>query len=104
MWEIRTLLQQHTPIDTLFIHAHDMSLYTIEAAIGDERRPLADGDKVLAFRSIEHARERLAALKVARCLLVHHSPYQEMVGLAAQTAPPMELELSWPGWQAESQH
>ncbi|MDP5292856.1 DUF6482 family protein [Oceanimonas sp. CHS3-5] len=100
MWETQTLLQQHTIIDTLLIHSHDMSLYTVEAEVGDEHRPLAEGGKVLKFRSIEHVRERLAALKVSRCVLVQYSPYQEMVGQAAQTAPPMELELSWPGWQA----
>ncbi|WMC10692.1 DUF6482 family protein [Oceanimonas pelagia] len=101
MWDTHILLRQHATIDTLRIHAHDMSLYTVEAEIGGECRPLADGGSTLTFRSIEHVRERLGPLNVARCVLVQSSPYQEMVGQTAHTAPPMELALAWPGWQAE---
>ncbi|WP_107851208.1 DUF6482 family protein [Oceanimonas marisflavi] len=100
MWELKALLKDKANIARLYIYSHDMSLYTVQAELDGERRPLADGGKALTFRSIEHARERLAGLNVARCLLVQYSPYQEMVGQAAKPAPPMELELAWPGWQA----
>lgn len=104
MWDSRSLQQQQIMIDTLIVYSHDMSLYTVQACINGEQRPLAEDGKVLTFRSIEHLRKRLASLKVSRCVLVQHSPYQEMVGQAAPVAPPMELELAWPGWQAASQH
>ncbi|NHH99094.1 MULTISPECIES: DUF6482 family protein [Oceanimonas] len=100
MWQVETLLRQSVPVDTLFIHSHDMSLYTVEAEIDGERHPLGDAGRVLSFRCIEQVRQRLASLMVVRCVLVQVSAYQEMVG-QAPAAPPMELELSWPGWQAE---
>lgn len=100
MWELNTLLTRGTNIDTLFVHSHDMSLYTLEAQLGEDRRPLAENGRVLSFRSIEHARQHLSTLKVARCMLVQASAYQEMCG-QAPAAPPMELEMSWPGWQAQ---
>ncbi|MDV2857724.1 MULTISPECIES: DUF6482 family protein [Oceanimonas] len=100
MWELNTLLTRGTNIDTLFVHSHDMSLYTLEAQLGEERRTLAENGRVLSFRSIEHVRQRLAGLKVTRCVLVQASAYQEMCG-QAPAAPPMELEMSWPGWQAQ---
>lgn len=97
MITLTRLLAEQTKVDRLVIQSHDMCMYLVEVTQAGNTRLLAgDNDRPLVFRSIEHIKQQLAGLEVASAVLVQHSPYHEMIGLADDPVPPMEIAIVWP--------
>ncbi|MBM7456340.1 hypothetical protein HNR62_002226 [Oceanisphaera litoralis] len=91
------LLSEQPKVERLSIQSHDMCMYLVELIQAGNTDLLAGDDgRPLVFRSIEHIKQQLAGLQVASAVLVQHSPYHEMIGLADDPVPPMEIAIVWP--------
>lgn len=83
-------------IGLLTVRSVTMSVCTVEVRLDERDYVLCDRHgKVMRFNGVEHARNALSELDVAEALLVHDSPYHEMVGLPEDGAEPIRVPLGW---------
>ena len=68
------------------IRSLEGSIYLVELDCAGGRRALGDGRGRAVFRSLAAARAALAGLGAIPVRLVHHSAYDEMIGLGAGAA------------------
>ncbi len=100
MITLTRLLAETSKVERLVIQSHDMCMYLVELTLAGKPEVLAGKDgRPRVFRSIEHIKEALADLEVAGAVLLQHSPYHEMIGLAEESVPPLELDIVWPARQ-----
>ncbi len=83
-------------IPLLIVRSVTMSVCTVEVELEDATYVLCDSqNKVMRFNGVEHARNALSHLEVDQALLVHDSPYDEMVGTPEVTGEPIRVPLGW---------
>lgn len=83
-------------IPVLTVRSVTMSVCTVEVELDDGTYVLCDSrGKVMRFNGVDHARNALEHLQVEQALLVHDSPYSEMVGLSEEPSAPIRVPLGW---------
>ncbi|WP_036233845.1 DUF6482 family protein [Marinobacterium litorale] len=87
-------------IDRLVLRAFESSLYLVQIKLqtGDELLNLCDDNGVIMrFHSQLDAKYPFKGLGVTHTVLVHESPYNEMIGMPAGEKPaPLEVKLANP--------
>lgn len=90
-----TDLRERT-IPVLTVRSVTLSVCTVEVELDDGIHVLCDSQgKVMRFNGVEHARNALEHLRVEQALLVHDSPYGEMVGQPEEASDPILVPLGW---------
>lgn len=81
----------------VYIHSHQLGLYTVEIYREGERTLLVDHHgETYRFRSIVHVRETLNWALVDHVYLVHHCAYDEMIGHPdLESKGPSVIPLNW---------
>lgn len=83
-------------VPLLTVRSVTMSVCTVEVQMDGVDHVLCDRHgKVMRFNGVEHARNALSELDVEQAMLIHDSPYHEMVGLPEGGAEPIRVPLGW---------
>jgi hypothetical protein len=83
-------------IPALTVRSVTMSVCTVEVELDNNTYVLCDSqDRVMRFNGVEHARNSLSHLEVEQALLLHDSPYDEMVGTPEVAGEPILVPLGW---------
>lgn len=83
-------------IPSLTVRSVTMSVCTVEVELEAGTHVLCDSQgRVMRFNGVEHARNALAHLRVEQALLLHDSPYDEMVGTPEESGEPIRVPLGW---------
>jgi hypothetical protein len=83
-------------IPVLTVRSVTMSVCTVEVELHDGTYVLCDSQgKVMRFNGVDHARNALEHLQVQQALLIHDSPYAEMVGQPEERSEPIRVPLGW---------
>lgn len=93
-------LSEHT-IEKLIFNSLEQALYQAIAVIDGEERVIWESDKkVLLTRGISSMRKRFENMNIAKVVLRHESPYDEMVGHQAR-ASSNRMEVPLRGFSAD---
>ncbi|MBV2134894.1 cation transporter [Pseudomonas sp. MAP12] len=81
-------------IDGLDLISLEGGIYVLEAQMDGRPHSLLDEHgRVCHLRSVEHARDLLQEVPLLPFHLVHHSPYDEMCGLAEGSREPLRVPI-----------
>lgn len=91
----RDVAQRAMQIDYLEVQSFEMNVYLVQLKVG-ERTGLVydDKDRPMRFFSAGHIREAFAHCQVTRSVMVHDSPYEEMIGGPPKASQQMALPFS----------
>lgn len=83
--------------DQLTLNSFESSVYLVEVRLAGERVLLCDDTGLpRVFRSQLEAKKPFKGLGIARTVLVHESPYNEMIGMPGGKVDPLEVLLANP--------
>lgn len=83
-------------IPLLAVRSVTLSVCTVEVELEDGTYVLCDSrGKIMRFNGVDHARNALEHLRVEQALLIHDSPFSEMVGLSEAPSEPIRVPLGW---------
>ncbi|MFC3094140.1 NADH-quinone reductase [Alteromonas sediminis] len=89
------LLKNPPCIDLLEVHSFEMNVYLVNIAVGQHAGMVYDdSDKPKRFHSSGHIREAFAAFSVKKAVMVHDTPYDEMIGNPPKASEKMALPFS----------
>lgn len=82
-------------IQRLEVQSFEMNVYLVKLHIDDEQGFLyGDDDRPQRFSASQEIRDAFAHCAVDSAVMVHESPYDEMIGNPKKAANPMELPFS----------
>lgn len=89
-------LMQRTPaIDYLEVQSFEMNIYLVQITIGEKCGFVYDEkDRPMRFFSAGHIREAFAECVVAQSVMVHDTPYEEMIGNPPKSESKMALPFT----------
>lgn len=89
------LIKQKPSIDLLEVHSFEMNVYLVSLTIGQVSSMVYDDDdKPMRFHSAGQIREVFAAFEVDSAVMVHDTPYDEMIGNPPKANQKMALPFS----------
>ena len=82
-------------IDYLEVHSHEMNVYLVSITVGQLSGMVYDKkDKPMRFYSSGHIRESFAHCTVKQAVMVHDTPYDEMIGNPPKADQKMALPFT----------
>ena len=82
-------------IDKLEVQSFEMNVYLVKLHIGSESAFVFDeNDRPMRFHNSQQIRDAFEACNVKTAVMVHDSPYDEMVGNPNKPEKPMEMPFS----------
>jgi hypothetical protein len=82
-------------IDVLEVHSFEMNVYLVTLNVGLQSGMVYDDkDRPKRFHSSQQIREAFAECEVDRAIMVHDSPYDEMIGNPPKASDKMALPFS----------
>lgn len=88
-------LSLSTPIDLLEVHSFEMNVYLVQLNYGnDSGMVYDDSGKPKRFYSSQQIREVFADFDVVKAVMVHDTPYDEMIGNPPKASDKMALPFS----------
>lgn len=89
------LMESKPEIDMLEVHSFEMNVYLVNVTVGQHASMVYDNsDKPMRFNSSGHIREAFADLTVHQAVMVHDTPYDEMIGNPPKASEKMALPFS----------
>ena len=89
------LLNSSHNIDLLEVHSFEMNVYLVNLTIEQHSGMVYDDtDKPMRFHSAAHIREFFADFNVESAVMVHDTPYDEMIGNPPKANQKMALPFS----------
>ena len=94
-------IEQRSPeIDYLEVQSFEMNVYLVQITIGEKTGFIYDdSDRPKRFFSAGHIREAFASCQVTQAVMIHDTPYDEMIGnppkSKTQTALPFTMKLPY---------
>jgi len=87
--------KQSLDIDRLEVQSFEMNVYLVKLYIaGKEGFLYGDDDRPKRFNASQEIREAFANCNIDVAVMVHESPYDEMIGNPKKAENPMELPFS----------
>lgn len=88
-------LSAQQPIDLLEVHSFEMNVYLVQLNIGSNTGMVYDDkDKPMRFFSTQQIREVFEDFIVEKAVMVHDTPYDEMIGNPPKASEKMALPFS----------
>ncbi|MBT4883732.1 MAG: NADH-quinone reductase [Glaciecola sp.] len=82
-------------IEHLEVQSFELSIYLVKLTVAGETGFVYDkNDNIMRFNSSQHIRDGFAACRVDHAILVHDSPYEEMIGNPPKSAESMAMPFS----------
>lgn len=88
------LISQRTEIDVLEVQSFEMNVYLVKITIGEVSSMLYKGDSLMRFYSTQHIRDAFEEHPVKHAVMVHESPYDEMIGNPPSADKAMAMPFS----------
>ncbi len=91
--------KQYGQIERLVLRAFESSLYLVQVQLAQREGLLNVCDeegRIMRFTSQLDAKLQFKGLGITQTLLVHESPYNEMIGMPTEKARPLEVKLANP--------
>lgn len=79
-FQFSDVLAQATQVEMLSVLSYEMNVYLVELEVGNQKGMVFDGDRPKRFHSSQHIRDSFDGCKVVAAQMLHHSPYDEMIG------------------------
>ena len=67
-------------INKLIVLSYEMSIYLVKLESGQQQGLVYDNDQPMRFNSTQHIRDAFQNYTVEKAEMLHHSPYDEMIG------------------------
>lgn len=87
---------QKSAIDKLILMSFESEIYLVKVDIGGQRYQVCESGKPKMFRSQLMAKIPFKGIGINHTVLVHESPYAEMIGLDGGKVEPMEVKIQSP--------
>jgi hypothetical protein len=88
-------LSAQQPIDLLEVHSFEMNVYLVQLNIDSNTGMVYDDkDKPMRFFSTQQIREVFEDFIVEKAVMVHDTPYDEMIGNPPKASEKMALPFS----------
>ncbi|WP_100658480.1 DUF6482 family protein [Alteromonas flava] len=88
-------LSNYPVIDLLEVHSFEMNVYLVQLNVGSNSGMVYDDkDKPMRFYSTQQIRELFAEFDVKQAIMVHDTPYDEMIGNPPKASEKMALPFS----------
>jgi hypothetical protein len=88
-------LSAEQAIERLEVHSFEMSVYLVKLTIaGKDGYVYAKPERIQRFSSTQHIRDAFAQCVVKEAVLVHDSPYDEMIGNPPKTSRSVDLPFA----------
>lgn len=82
-------------IDTLEVQSFEMNVYLVKLHTGSEAGFVYDkNDKPMRFHNSQQIRDVFEHCEVAKAIMVHDSPYEEMIGNPNKAEQTMAMPFS----------
>lgn len=82
-------------VDRIEVHAFEMNLYLVKLTVGEQCSMLYDKQgQIMKFAHTQAIRTLFATCRVQASVLIHDSPYDEMVGNPPKHQQPMVLPFA----------
>lgn len=82
-------------IDLLEVHSFEMNVYLVALNVeANSGMVYDDSDKPKRFHSTQQIREAFAEINVEKAVMVHDTPYDEMIGNPPKASQKMALPFS----------
>ena len=79
--------QQPVDIEHLEVQSFELSIYLVKVTVAGTTGFVYDkNDNIMRFHSSQHIRDSFGACHVEHAILVHDSPYEEMIGNPPKSA------------------
>ena len=89
------ITKQPIAIDKLEVQSFEMNVYLVKLHIdGDSGFVYDKSDRPMRFHSSQHIRDLFEQCKIAHAVMVHDSPYDEMIGNPNKPEQSMEMPFS----------
>lgn len=88
------LLKNPREITCLEVQSFEMNVYLVKLTIDFEDGMLFDNAELKRFRSSQEIRDAFENFTVERAIMVHDSPYDEMIGNPEKTSISVALPFS----------
>ena len=84
-----------TIIEYLEVQSFEVNVYLVKLTIADESGFVYDkNDNIMRFHSSQHIRDSFATCVVDKAVMVHDSPYEEMIGNPPKSNEAMAMPFS----------
>lgn len=86
---------QPVHIEYLEVQSFELSIYLVKLTVaGETGFVYGKNDNIMRFNSSQHIRDCFAACQVDHAILVHDSPYEEMIGNPPKSSETMAMPFS----------
>lgn len=93
-FDFQKLCDQRIIIDRLEVHSFEMNVYLVKLHIKDHHGMVYDGDSLKRFSSTQNVRDAFAQMHIVEAVMIHASPYDEMIGNPPKASQSMSLPFS----------
>ncbi|GAB5382151.1 MAG: hypothetical protein Alis3KO_36640 [Aliiglaciecola sp.] len=93
-FDFQNLSDQRIIIDKLEVQSFEMNVYLVKLYVKDHQGMLYNGGKLMRFHSTQQIRDAFATMHVVEAVMMHESPYDEMIGNPPKVKEPMVLPFS----------
>lgn len=93
-FDYEKLCDQRMIIDKLEVQSFEMNIYLVKLYINDHHGMLYQGNSLMRFNSTQMVRDAFTQMHVVEAVMVHESPYDEMIGNPPKATEPMDLPFS----------
>ncbi|MET1218492.1 MAG: DUF6482 family protein [Glaciecola sp.] len=84
-----------TIIEYLEVQSFEVNVYLVKLTIADESGFVYDkNDNIMRFHSSQHIRDVFGEYQVKQAVMVHDSPYDEMIGNPPKQSAAMAMPFS----------
>ncbi|MDT0595105.1 DUF6482 family protein [Glaciecola petra] len=94
-YKMSDITKQAIVIDKLEVQSFEMNVYLVKLHTGDKSGFVYDkNDRPMRFYSSQQIRDLFDLCTVKKAVMVHDSPYDEMIGNPNKPEPSMEMPFS----------
>ncbi|GAB2688307.1 DUF6482 family protein [Aliiglaciecola sp. 3_MG-2023] len=93
-FEYQQLINQKQIIDELELQSFEMNIYLLKLHVGNNQGMLYENGQLMRFHSTQQVRDAFAEFTVLRSVMVHDSPYDEMIGNPPKTETNLKMPFS----------
>lgn len=93
-FDYKKLIDNRMVIDQLEVQSFEMNVYLVKIYNGDASGMLYQGDSLKRFHSSQQIRDAFESVHVVKAVMVHESPYDEMIGNPPKAKGSMAVPFS----------
>ncbi len=88
------VVDKKTVIDVLEVQSFEMNVYLVRLHVGNREGMLYAGQNLMRFHSTQQIRDAFEDIQVEKAIMVHESPYDEMIGNPVNDSNSLSIPFS----------